>query len=63
MRRLTIRLIAVCAAVMTVSVTATAPAEAQYFGRNKVQYREFDFEVLKTSHFDILRGAEIHTPV
>jgi Tol biopolymer transport system component len=28
-------------------------AEAQYFGRNKVQYENFDFEVLKTDHFDI----------
>ena len=26
---------------------------AQYFGRNKVQYRTFDFRVLKTPHFDI----------
>ena len=24
-----------------------------YFGRNKVQYHEFDFQVLKTEHFDI----------
>ena len=24
-----------------------------YFGRNKVQYRNFDFQVLKTEHFDI----------
>lgn len=31
----------------------TSPAEAQYFGRNKVQYKEFKFEVLKTEHFDI----------
>ena len=29
------------------------PAEGQYFGRNKVQYRSFNFEVLKTEHFDI----------
>ena len=29
------------------------PAEAQYFGRNKVQYKSLDFEVLKTEHFDI----------
>ncbi len=29
------------------------PAEAQYFGRNKVQYKDFKFEVLKTDHFDI----------
>ena len=28
-------------------------AQAQYFGRNKVQYESFDFEVLKTEHFDI----------
>jgi hypothetical protein len=26
---------------------------AQYFGRNKVQYREFRFEILKTKHFDV----------
>jgi WD40 repeat protein len=30
-----------------------APASAQYFGRNKVQYRTFDFKILKTEHFDI----------
>lgn len=27
--------------------------EAQYFGRNKVQYRKFDFKIMKTKHFDI----------
>jgi Tol biopolymer transport system component len=32
---------------------ASPPASAQYFGRNKVQYRTFDFQVLKTEHFDI----------
>src|SRR5881394_1982860 len=31
----------------------TAPLSAQYFGRNKVQYKKLDFEVLKTEHFDI----------
>ena len=30
-----------------------APASAQYFGRNKVQYRTFDFRILKTAHFDV----------
>ncbi len=30
-----------------------SPAGAQYFGRNKVQYDTFDFEVIKTQHFDI----------
>ncbi|UCC71097.1 MAG: PD40 domain-containing protein [Gemmatimonadota bacterium] len=31
----------------------SATASAQYFGQNKVQYERFDFEVLKTEHFDI----------
>ena len=30
-----------------------SPIDAQYFGRNKVQYESFDFRVLKTEHFDI----------
>ena len=34
-------------------VLAAAPADAQYFGSNKVQYRTFDFEVLRTENFDI----------
>ncbi|MGI9627455.1 MAG: peptidase S9 [Longimicrobiales bacterium] len=29
------------------------PAAAQYFGRNKVQYEEFDFQVLTTDHWEI----------
>jgi hypothetical protein len=28
-------------------------AEAQYFGRNKVLWEQFDFRVMKTDHFDI----------
>jgi Omp85 superfamily domain/WD40-like Beta Propeller Repeat len=28
-------------------------AQAQYFGKNKVQWERFDFKVLKTEHFDI----------
>ena len=27
--------------------------EAQYFGRNKVQYSTFDFKVIQTEHFDV----------
>ena len=27
--------------------------EAQYFGRNKVQYQRFDFRIIKTKHFDV----------
>ena len=30
-----------------------SPASAQHFGRNKVNYRTLDFQVLKTDHFDV----------
>lgn len=32
---------------------AASDASAQYFGRNKVQYEDFDFKVKSTEHFDI----------
>src|SRR5262249_18245366 len=32
---------------------AARPASAQYFGQNKVQYKKFDYEVLKPEPFDI----------
>ena len=38
---------------LLVVVAAPTDGAAQYFGRNKVQYRTFDFRVLKTPHFDI----------
>ena len=31
----------------------TTPAAAQYFGRNKVQYDNFNFRVLPTEHFEV----------
>lgn len=34
-------------------VTGLLPAHAQYFGRNKVTYDDFDFRVLETEHFEI----------
>jgi len=40
------------AAIAVLGVSA-APALAQYFGQNKVQYRQLDFKVLRTQHFDI----------
>jgi len=39
--------------VVLSGLLAASASEAQYFGRNKVQYRDFDFEVLKTKHFDV----------
>ena len=44
---------AVAALVFSLVCGFGTPASAQYFGRNKVQYRDFDFQVLKTEHFDI----------
>lgn len=37
----------------TVLLAASPVAEAQYFGRNKVEYRQYDVDVLATQHFDI----------
>jgi WD40 repeat protein len=37
---------------------APAAAGAQYFGRNKVQYQSFKFDVLSTEHFRIYYYAE-----
>src|SRR2546423_13486640 len=44
-----------CPIVVALALVAAlaAPASAQYFGRNKVQYKKLDFQVLKTEHFDI----------
>jgi len=42
--------------ILTVLVlcSATSPLKAQYyFGRNKIQYNQFNWQVLKTPHFDI----------
>ncbi|HTK28676.1 MAG TPA: hypothetical protein VL309_03955 [Vicinamibacterales bacterium] len=42
------------AAVAAVLLSGAPSARAQeYFGRNKVQYKNLDFKVLKTDHFDI----------
>lgn len=39
---------------LAVFLSATSGVQAQnYFGRNKVQYKDFKFEVMKTDHFDI----------
>jgi Tol biopolymer transport system component len=38
--------------LLGVGITATS-IDAQYFGRNKVQYETFDFKIMKTRHFDI----------
>jgi Tol biopolymer transport system component len=47
------RALSLTALLLLAAVTAAPHAAAQYFGRNKVQYRTFDFHVLRTPHFDI----------
>ena len=40
-------------------LTATLSAQGYYFGRNKVQYTDFDWHILKTRHFDIYYYPEM----
>ncbi len=42
---------------------AAVPVDAQYFGRNKVQYDRFDFRVLETPRFRIHYYPEIAGPI
>lgn len=48
-----VRLAAAVALAAGAIALNAAPAQAQYFGRNKVQYETFDFRVLRTTHFDV----------
>ena len=47
------RLPAFVLAFAILALPAAASGQGGYFGRNKVQYRDFKFQVLKTEHFDI----------
>ncbi len=47
------RVVRMACAVALGLVLGASAAHAQYFGRNKVQYRTFQFEILKTEHFDL----------
>ena len=47
------RAAAALGAFLAITMLAPIPAEAQYFGRNKVQYDQFNFRVLTTPNFEI----------
>jgi len=49
-----------CNVVLLTLVVASVAvdASAQYFGRNKVTWEQFDFEVIHTEHFDIYHYPE-----
>ncbi len=53
MRQISRRIPLACLSVLLLFAVDRVAAQAQYFGRNKVQYKDFKFEVLKTDHFDI----------
>lgn len=42
-------------------MTEIATAQFYYFGRNKVQYEDFDWKVLRTKHFNIYYYGEMET--
>src|SRR5437899_9146830 len=44
---------ALAAALAACAVASASSVSAQYFGQNKVQYKNLDFKILKTEHFDI----------
>src|SRR5258707_3839782 len=45
--------VALFAALSLGALALPAPSSAQYFGQNKVQYKNFHWSVLKTEHFDV----------
>ena len=52
----------ISALLVAATVVALAPsAQAQYFGRNKVRYDDFDFRVLETEHFDLYHYEGMET--
>lgn len=40
-------------ALALATLAGARPVDAQYFGRNKVQYEKFDWRILQTDHFDL----------
>jgi hypothetical protein len=48
-----LRIVLIVAAIAVALAGCASTAKAQYFGRNKVQYEHFKFEVLRTPHFDV----------
>ena len=44
-------------AVVLVIAASVATSHAQSFGRNRVRYENFDFQILQTPHFDIYYDA------
>ena len=50
-------------ALVLLMLVSSIPVDAQYFGRNKVQYDDFDFQVFETDHYRIHYYPEERTAV
>jgi hypothetical protein len=48
--------------VTTTIALLPSAASAQYYGRNKVQYEQFDFRVLETQHYSLHFYSEEEEP-
>jgi Tol biopolymer transport system component len=53
MRKLSGRFAAAASLSVVLILGLGSSVSAQYFGQNKVQYKNLDFKILKTEHFDI----------
>jgi hypothetical protein len=53
-----IRIQAFAIAGLSVLLATAQDAGAQYFGRNKVEYANFDFRILTTAHFDVYHDRQ-----
>src|SRR5262245_27586511 len=42
-----------CGMALALGLATPVLLEAQYFGRNKVQYESFDWKIIQTEHFDV----------
>jgi hypothetical protein len=47
------RVTSIMLTVLVACLLASGTADAQTFGRNKVQYRSFDWRIIHTAHFDV----------
>lgn len=61
--RTLVRLLAATAGIWGLVLALPTPGAAQYFGRNKVQYEEFDFKVLTTANWEIHYYPDAEAPV
>ncbi|MCA1792078.1 MAG: basic secretory family protein, partial [Thioalkalivibrio sp.] len=59
----TTRLLALAFLASGVAVTLPSDVSGQYFGRNKVQFEDFEFQTLRTDHFDIYFYGDDPEPI